>query len=98
MNCGRTDQRVLFRDVAQRRTVRLTQPERKARHVRVAPEVTKVLRGHRRAVVLLVDQQMIIDRVGLRVVVGESIDDCAAAAGVEQSDEELSGPGVVAGG
>src|SRR6266571_3282940 len=76
----RANHRMLFGNVSQWRAVYLTQPEQESSHVRIAPQVTKILRRHKGAVVLGIDEGAFIDRIGLRVVVRQSVDYCAASS------------------
>jgi len=47
-----TDHGVLFVDVSERRAVDLTQPEIDPTQIRIAAQITEVLRSHKRSVVL----------------------------------------------
>src|SRR5215472_4272637 len=82
----RTDHAVLFGAVAQRSAVNLAQPEEQASDIGITSQITEVLRGNEGTVVFLVNKGAIIDRVCLRVVIGEPIQDRAPAARVEKID------------
>jgi hypothetical protein len=56
---------MLLRDIPQRRTAYLTQPEQKSANIRVAPQITKILRRHERSVVFSVDECPVVDRIRL---------------------------------
>ena len=70
---------MLLGHVAQRRTADLPQPEKETTDVRVAAQVAKVLRCHKRSVVFFVDKGAIVNRISLRVVISEPIHHCAAS-------------------
>ena len=68
----RAHHRVLRVAVAKRKAIDLAQPEEKTADVRVAPQITRILREHKRAVVFRIDELPVIDRV-LRVVIAEPV-------------------------
>src|SRR5882724_2305164 len=77
---------MLTRHIPGRCAVYLAQPEEETADVSVPAEIAKVLRRHKRPVVLLVDERAVVYRVG-NVVVSQSIDNCATPAGAKQRDE-----------
>ncbi len=81
---------MLFRHVPQRRAIDLAQPEQKAAHIRVSPQIAKVLCGYKRPVVLSVDERAIVDWVGLHVVIGQAIQHGATTARVEEIYQALA--------
>src|SRR5206468_6939798 len=85
----RTHHRILLCHISERRAVYLTLPEQYATNVPIAPQVAKVLRHHKRAVVFRIDKRAVVDAAiaALQVVVSQPIDHCGAAA---QSDERRS--------
>ena len=79
----RTDHRVLLAAVSQRTAVNLAQPEKEAGHIRIAPQVSRVLRKNKRAIVLGVDERAVVYGVCLGVVVGQAVDDVPAPTRIE---------------
>ena len=72
--------------VANREAVHLSQPELESSDVSVTSQVARVLREHESAVVFSINERSIVNWIGLRVVIGESIDHIAATTSIEEID------------
>src|SRR5213080_131981 len=80
----RADHGMLFGDVPEQCTIYLSQPEKKARHIRVATQIAKIFARHKHSVVLGVDERSVVDRIRLTVI-SQPVQHRAATSGIEQS-------------
>src|SRR2546427_11241208 len=80
---------MLFPDIAQRSAVHLAEPEPEAGDVRVSTQVATIFPIDKRAVVLRIDEQPVVYRVRLRVVVAQATDPPAAAERAVKIDQIL---------
>ena len=78
---------MLLRGISKRATVHLSQPEEQAVDVCVATQVTKILPRNERAIVFRVDEQAVVEGIGLEIVISEPVHHGAATTLVEEIDE-----------
>ena len=78
---------MLLRGISKRGTVHLSQPVEQAADVRVTAQVTKILPSHKGAVVFRIDEQAVVDGIGLEIVISQPVHHGAATALVEEIDE-----------
>ena len=64
---------MLLCHIAQRCAADLPQPEKETTDVRVAAQVAKVLRCHKRPVVFFVDEGAVVDGISLHVVIRQPV-------------------------
>ncbi len=78
---------MLLRGISKSGTVHLSQPEEQAADVCVTTQVTKILPSDERAVVFRIDEQAVVEGIGLDVVISQPVHHSAATALVEEIDE-----------
>ncbi len=78
---------MLNRGVSQGVLVNFTEPEEESADIRIAPQITSVLRVDKRAVVFSVEEGTIVNWVSLQIVVGQAVKHPASSSLIEQIDE-----------
>ena len=70
-----------------RKTVDNAKPKVDAAQIRVAPQITEILRQDKGAVVFGVNKGTVVDGISVYVVVGQTIEHAPASAGVKFVDK-----------